>query len=80
MMALNKPAEVNRQSVGRYLNNRKPLAKAECSWVQQQEDLVALQPPREHAWLDEVVENLLRIFHCKLIDVLFRSKVGQLAD
>jgi hypothetical protein len=76
LMSFNKPSNTNRESVGRYINNRKPLSQAESSWIQHKEDLVALQATREHAWLDEVVETFLRLFHCRLIDILFRSKVG----
>lgn len=74
-MSFKKPADTNRENVGRYINNRKPLAEDESSWIKQKEDLIALQGAREHAWLDEVVEKLLHVFHCKLIDFIFRSKV-----
>ena len=76
MMALAKPAEADRQSVGRYLWNRKSLVQKEGSWIEHRDDLITLRAGREHAWLDGVVENVLKICHCRIIDALFRSSVS----
>ncbi|KAF2268848.1 hypothetical protein CC78DRAFT_510082 [Lojkania enalia] len=75
MMAFTKPAEADRQNVGRYIWNRKPLVRVEASWIQHRDDLITIRAGREHAWLDGVVECILQACHCKLIDVIFRSKV-----
>ena len=75
MMAFNKPAEADRQNVGRYLWNRKPLVEVEASWIRHKEDLITLRAGRERAWLDGIVEGFLKLCHCKLIDVIFRSTV-----
>ncbi|KAF2675673.1 hypothetical protein K458DRAFT_411061 [Lentithecium fluviatile CBS 122367] len=74
MMALNKPSNSEYQSVGRYMNNRKPLGTEEATWIQHKEDIITLRTGREHAWLDDVVEGFLKLCHCKLIDFVFRSK------
>ncbi|KAF2186441.1 hypothetical protein K469DRAFT_706409 [Zopfia rhizophila CBS 207.26] len=74
MMAFKRPADADYQSVGRYINNRKPLVEEEATWIQHKEDIVTLRTGREHAWLDDVVEGFLKICHCRLIDMLFRSK------
>jgi hypothetical protein len=74
MMGFMKPAEAERQSVGRYIHNRKPLVQAEATWIHHKDDLVTLRVGREHAWLDSIVEELLRLFHCRLVNFMFRSK------
>ena len=75
MMALKPPSNSEYESVGHYMNNRQPLVEEEATWINHKEDMVSLRSGREHAWLDGMVEGLLRRFHCRLIDLLFRSKV-----
>jgi hypothetical protein len=74
-MAFNKPSNSEYESVGRYMYNRKPLDSDEATWIQHKEDIITIRPSRDHAWLDEVLENFLKICHCQLIDRIFRSKV-----
>lgn len=66
---MNHPSKADYRSVVNYLNNVKPIQKTERSFIQHKEDLVTLRPGREHAWLDGVIERILRIFHCKLVEV-----------
>jgi hypothetical protein len=54
-----------------YLVNIKPIHKAERSFIRHREDLVTLRSGREHAWLDTVIEHVLRIFHCRFVEVRF---------
>jgi hypothetical protein len=75
LMAFGKPAEAERESVGRYLSNRKALVQQEASWVHHKEDLITLRATSEHSWLDSIVEGILKTCHCRLIDFLFCSKV-----
>lgn len=75
MMAFGRPGDVDCESIGRYLYNRKALDEEEASWIHHREDLITLKPGREHAWLDGIVEGLLKVCHCKLVDKIFRSKV-----
>jgi hypothetical protein len=75
MMSFGKPDETDRESVGRYIHNRNCLIDDEASWIQQRDDLITLRAGREHAWFDGVVEGILKVCHCSLIDAIFRSKV-----
>ncbi|KAH7076260.1 hypothetical protein FB567DRAFT_608947 [Paraphoma chrysanthemicola] len=63
-----------RRSVGRFLNNLQSLGNNEPCWIQHREDIITLQTGRNHGWLDDIVEGCLKVFHCKLIDWVFRSK------
>jgi hypothetical protein len=74
MMAFKKPSDSEYQSVGRYMNNRKPQGEEEETWVHHKEDIISLRSGREHTWLDDAVESFLRLCHCKIIDVVFCSK------
>jgi hypothetical protein len=78
-MAFGKPADGDRKSIARYLQNRQCLSQEQGEWVQHQDDLITLRARREHAWLDDLVETFLKFTRCrltcKLIDALFRSKV-----
>ncbi|ORY09326.1 hypothetical protein BCR34DRAFT_568705 [Clohesyomyces aquaticus] len=74
MLGFPKPAETDRQNVGRYIYNRKPLIQEEASWIQHKEDLITIRAGRENGWLDGVVEGILKVLHCKFIDFLFRSE------
>ena len=75
-MSLNKPSNSEFESVGRFLNNRQSLGKKEPCWIQHKEDVITLRTGRDHAWLDDIVEGFLKLCHCKLIDLVFRSKVN----
>lgn len=70
------PSNSEYESVGQYMHNRKPLDGAEATWIQHKEDIITIRPSREHAWLDEVLEGFLKSCHCKIVDKIFRSKVG----
>lgn len=74
-MGFGRPGEADCESVGQYLNNRKALNQEEASWVHHRDDLITLKPGRDHAWLDGIVEGLLKICHCRFIEFVFRSKV-----
>lgn len=76
MMSFNRPSDSEYQSVGRYMNNRQTLGEVEATWIQHKEDIITLRTRRDHAWLDDIVEGFLKLCHCKLIDVIFRSKVS----
>ena len=57
--------------------NRKPLIESERSWIYHKEDLLTLRAGREHAWLDDGIEHLLRWFHSPIVEVsrLMASKL-----
>lgn len=69
IMGFNRPSDADWKSVKTYLFNRKPLIEDERSWIYHKEDLLTLRGGREHAWLDDGVEHLLRWFHCPLVEV-----------
>ena len=37
----------------------------EMSFIYEKEDLITLRPGREYAWLDSIVERVLRDFRCR---------------
>ena len=47
-------------------NDGGQLFEEESSFVYEKEDLVSLRPGRDHAWLDNLLERILRIFRCRL--------------
>jgi hypothetical protein len=73
LVALNRPASADYQSVENYIDGYHPQRKLEEQWIYCKEDLVTLRPGREHAWLDAGIEHLLRLLHCRLIEYIFCS-------
>lgn len=45
------------------------MYEGEMSWIYDKEDLVSLRPGREHAWLDGMLERLLKVCRCGLVRV-----------
>lgn len=60
MMTFRRPSDAEYTSVYNYLDNSKPIHATERSYIAHKEDLVTLRPGREHAWLDRVIEYMLR--------------------
>ena len=69
LVSLNKPSEAEYRSLRNYMKNKKPLVKAEENWIEWKEDMITIRPGREHAWLDRCVEHVLRLLHCRLVEV-----------
>ncbi len=78
MVSLNKPADRDHLSVLNFLENGyeenggqplRPLMEADSEFIYRKEDLVTLRPGRESAWLDAFVERLLKMIHCKPVQV-----------
>lgn len=59
-MAFRRPTDTEYTSVYNYLENEKPIHKTERTYIAHRGDLVTLRPGREHAWLDRVIEFMLR--------------------
>lgn len=78
LMAFNRPAASDYQSVANYIYNREPVVEDERTWIYCKEDMITLRAGREHAWLDTGIERLLRFLHCQLIEWLFCSKETKL--
>ncbi|KAL9105913.1 MAG: hypothetical protein Q9227_008972 [Pyrenula ochraceoflavens] len=78
MMAFNRPASSDYQSVVNYVSDQRPVATAERAWVYWKEDMITLRPGREHAWLDSGIEHILKWLHCSAVEYLFCSKETKL--
>lgn len=59
MVALNEPAEKDRQSVEIFLNNRKPVADNDWDFIYKTEDLITLRSGEGTAVLDAMMEYML---------------------
>ena len=51
------------------MDGKKPLLGKDGDFVNEKEDLVTLRPGRENAWLDAFVERMLKMCHCRVIEV-----------
>jgi hypothetical protein len=61
----NKPSARDRKSVHNYITFTKPLLEADSSFIKHTEDLITLRPGRESAWVDTVIERVLKILPYK---------------
>ena len=59
-MEFRRPSDSEYASVHNYLDNIKPIHKDERAYISHKEDIVTLRPGREHAWLDRVIEYILK--------------------
>lgn len=84
LVSMNRPAARDQQSVQCYLENGslvdsplvRPLLQEDTEFVYHKEDLITLRPGRESAWLDAVVERLLKVLHCRAIQVSIKPFIG----
>lgn len=84
LVSMNKPAARDQQSVQRFLENGslvdgqsiRPLLQGDTEFVYHREDLITLRPGRESAWLDALVERMLKVFHCRAIQVSLSPFIG----
>jgi hypothetical protein len=67
----NKPSTRDHNSVSDYIAVTKPLLEADASFIKHTEDLITLRPGRESAWVDDLVERLLKMLPYKLTQVSF---------
>jgi hypothetical protein len=74
LVSLNRPAKTEYNSVQNFIHDEKPQCQEEETWIECKEDLITLRPGREHAWLDALLEHLLKWLHCSLIEHIFCSK------
>lgn len=65
MVAMNKPAARDYNSVERYMYEKTPLIQEEGNFIYKTEDLITLRDGREMALLDNLTEKMLQIFDCK---------------
>jgi hypothetical protein len=69
MVALNKPASRDYQSVKNFFDNEAPLCADEV-YIYHKEDIITLKPGRENAWLDGLVERILQKLTCAPVKVI----------
>ena len=70
LKALEKPSARDYRSVLHYMeNDGGQMYEDEMSWIYDKEDLVSLRPGREHAWLDGMLERLLKVCRCRPVRV-----------
>jgi hypothetical protein len=65
----NKPSARDHKSVHEYIAFTKPLLEADSSFIKHSEDLITLRPGRESAWIDTIVERVLKMLPYKATEV-----------
>ena len=50
-------------------NDGGQVFEEESGWIYDKEDLITIRPGREHAWLDGLMERMLKAFQCRLLKV-----------
>ncbi|KAL9599067.1 MAG: hypothetical protein Q9219_004101 [cf. Caloplaca sp. 3 TL-2023] len=67
---LKKPSPRDYRSVLRYMvKDNCQLFEEESAWILDMDDLVTLQPGREYAWLDKILERVLSYFGGRIVKV-----------
>jgi predicted nucleic acid-binding Zn ribbon protein len=81
LKALDTPSNRDYRSVLHFMeNDGGQLYKKDMEFIYEKEDLVTLRPGREHAWLDGLLERILRVLRCRLIRVGFLNMVSSQQD
>jgi hypothetical protein len=62
--------------VKNFIWNKKPLVEGDVDFIYDKDDLITLRPGRESAWLDAVIERILKAFPREWVQYVFCSKVG----
>lgn len=75
LKALDRPSKRDYESVLSFMeNDGGQLFEKDMGFIYEKEDLVTLRPGREYAWLDGLLERMLKVFRCKLIRYFFCPK------
>lgn len=69
LMSVGQPTTADHQSLVNFMRGQAPVCEQDAQWIYAKEDLIAMRAGREHAWLDDGIEKLLRWFHCNWIEV-----------
>lgn len=68
LKALERPSNRDYRSVLNFMeNDGGQLFEEDMGFIYEKEDLVTLRPGREYAWLDALLERMLKVLRCKLI-------------
>jgi len=68
LATFNRPTDRDYLSIKSYFDEETPLCNVE-SYIYRREDIIALKPGRENAWLDAFVERVLQKLSSKWIRV-----------
>ncbi|KAL9108629.1 MAG: hypothetical protein Q9227_006575 [Pyrenula ochraceoflavens] len=74
LTSTSRPSNSEYKSFRNFLLNEAPLCSADMPMMECKEDMVTLRRGREHAWLDDAIERLLRLCNCSVVNNIFRSK------
>lgn len=78
---MNRPPVRDQTSLRNFMENRPCLVESERAFAYEKEDLVTLRPGRDHSFVDAFVERMLKVCHCRLLQVggpdPFRILVGR---
>ncbi|MCJ1401337.1 hypothetical protein MMC11_004549 [Xylographa trunciseda] len=75
LKAMGQPSNRDYRSVLHFMeNDGGQTYDEEMSFIYEKEDLITLRPGREYAWLDSIVERMLRVLRCRFTVLLFSSK------
>ena len=70
LKALDRPAQRDYRSVLHFMEiDGGPLPRKESRFVYEKEDLITLRPGQDRAWLDTMLERLLKVFHNPIFTV-----------
>lgn len=75
LAASNCPPQRDYNSVANFVMYKKPLMQGDDDFIYNKEDLITLRPGRESAWLDAMVEKVLKLFPRSMVKYMFCSKV-----
>ena len=70
LKGLDRPSSRDYRSVLNFMeHDGGQLYEEDMEFIYEKEDMVTLRPGREYAWLDGLLERVLRVLRCKLIRV-----------
>ena len=79
LKAINPPSNRDYKSVLSFMENDKgQLYEKEMEYIYEKADLITLRPGREHAWLDGIIESILKICRCGLLKVSLHSRPARI--
>ena len=79
LKAINPPSNRDYRSVLSFMENDEgQLYEKEMSYIYEKADLVTLRPGREHAWLDGMIESILKICRCGLLRVSLHGLLARI--
>ena len=68
-----RPSEAAYKSFHNFFAYARPLCQEDESWIECKEDMLTLRNGREYAWLDVIIEHLLKMFNCRFIEVCIQG-------